>query len=173
MGVELKSKLTVKVLGNPKRLLGLPDSVQRLHLGDLLGTATGVARKSDAKGDVFEALEGVFEGISAESGEVYRSGLLYLPGGFQEAIASELKRDSTSAVSFAYQVFVERSTNAIGYSYAMRPGDMGESAKDPFAAQRAALTALAPKSNQLTFEEAPKGEDKVEHTQGKEKAKGK
>lgn len=112
------SKLTVKDLGNPRKVTEEnPTNI----LGTIVGVATGIKIKVDAAGQAFEAITGMFEGTRADNGNVVESGLLYLPGGFHEAITEQLKQEGTTAVRFAYSVASVHAKNPIGYSYAFKP----------------------------------------------------
>lgn len=128
-----KPKLTVKDLGNPK--LVTSDN-PRVILGKIIGSVTKVKNKVDAKGEVFQALVGTFEGVSEASKNVIRSGVLYLPGGFHDAIVETIEAGA-DRVDFAYEIAAVHASNPIGYSYAMRPL-FKPSADDPLSRMREA-----------------------------------
>ena len=117
LDVLKKPKLTVKDLGNPKLVSA---ETPRVILGTIIGTATGTKSKVDAKGEVFMAIVGTFEGIAAKDGQRIQSGVLYLPGGFHDEILAQLSQEGVSDVVFAFEVSAHTASNPIGYSYAMR-----------------------------------------------------
>lgn len=128
----VKSKLVGKDIGNPKGATMLPNLGDRYLLGTLFGVASRITTRTMPNGDTFEGLGGTFEGIPADSNiAVVRSGVLYLPTGVFETIASEVEKEVTGTdgkvtretqdVRFGFKVYTEKATNAAGYSWAFEP----------------------------------------------------
>ena len=114
---EFVTKLTLKTMGcNPARAAAAKSKVA---LARIYGVATGVKIKTDTKGDTFEAITGTFEGVNLETGEIFRSGLLFLPGGIHETLTVHAREDG-AAVRFGLEIFAIPATNPIGYSYSAK-----------------------------------------------------
>lgn len=116
--ISIKSKITMKELGNPKVGAGL-EKGQVHFLGRVLGFASGQIQKLSDDGEVLMGLKGTFKATRADGTEL-RSGVLYLPGGIQEAV-SEAIPDDDGRVQFAFDLFTEPSDNKAGYSYIAKP----------------------------------------------------
>lgn len=108
------TKISVKTVGADPALAKLSDSP--VHLMRVIGMATGIKDKEDARGEAITAILGDFEGTNPASGEVYRSGVLYLPSGIHEMIVGALGTPGAK-VEFGLDIFSVKATNRIGYSY--------------------------------------------------------
>lgn len=150
-----KSKIVAKDLGNAKAVLAKEEGDKTPHI---LGTIIGIARRVQTKlapnGDAHEQIIGEFEAVNATTGEVYDSGVLYLPGGIHERLSSALKGESVEPIEFAIELSTVRSTNAVGYEYRAR-SLMETKLADPLQLIREAVAAK--KQAQLA---APKAEEK-------------
>lgn len=115
------AKLTAKALGNP-RMGASVEAGKRHILGTIIGLANGVKVKAQPNGDVIEAITGQFEGTRAGDGEKVTSGILYLPSGFHDRMASAVKEaiKGGGSVQFAIELYTENSSNAAGYQYGIR-----------------------------------------------------
>lgn len=119
------SKLTVKSMGcDPRKVTAIEDPKARLPLCRILGKANDVRYQEDQKnpGTIHTYFVGTFEGINIETGDVYRSGKLFLPKGISEAVESAIKGakdsgDNSASVSFAFELRAVKASNPIGYSY--------------------------------------------------------
>lgn len=112
-----KSKLTIKDLSSPRNP---PEDGTPKPLGRIFGIVTGKKIVKDAKGDVFIGLTGQFAGVKPD-GDVIRSGICYLPGGFHDEILAILDAGEDGAqVKFAYDAFSRIASNPIGYEYMFR-----------------------------------------------------
>lgn len=125
---SIVSKLTIATLGcNPSKVKTLAaDSLElqngELPIARLYGKLTDVRYQDDkAKGQVYTYFVGTFEGINMETGEVMRSGKLFLPRGISELVEDATKKaraiDEKASISFAFEVRSIKATNPIGYSY--------------------------------------------------------
>jgi len=84
----------------------------------ILGKATGIKTGEDANGKVWEALTGTFQGHNLQTGEVFRSGKLFLPSGIHEPILEAVKGlPENGSVKFALEFRRVEAENPIGYSY--------------------------------------------------------
>lgn len=136
-GAEYLTKLTLKGMGcRPGRAAA---DGKKVALARVFGIATEVKAKEDAKGQIFEAISGTFEGVNLETGESFRSGLLFLPGGLHETVTAQL-RQGPAAVKFSLEISAIPASNPIGYSYSAKSliPDIGQ---DALADLRQALPA--------------------------------
>lgn len=117
------SKLTIKAMGaTPAKVVGLPDG-NKWPLARIFGKVSDVKTKESQTiaGSIEVAFIGNFEGINLETGEVFRSGRLYLPKGISELMEKTFeqlrKQDKNADVSFAFEIRSVKASNPIGYSY--------------------------------------------------------
>lgn len=111
--------------------------------GRASGTKSGENRQT---GDVWTALTGRFEGVVIQAGdgfktgEVYESGMVFLPGGIQEAIEGALETAGEGgSVDFAIEITSGYDeTSPVGYRYYGR-NLKPPSASDDLAAIRAVM----------------------------------
>lgn len=123
--INVISKLTTKTIGaNPRRASALKEGDKsQISLYQVYGKGRMLKQKEGNNGEMTTAICGNFEAVNTESGEIFRSGVLYLPKGiteFVEAAISKLK-DEADSVDFAFEVFAVRADNPIGYSYIAKP----------------------------------------------------
>lgn len=116
-------KLTVKGMGCVAAKVASEES-GKLALARLYGKVSGLKYQPDTKseGAFHTAFSGNFEGINLETGEVYRSGLLYLPKGISEIMESSFKKlladvGDTASITFGFEIRSVKASNPIGYSY--------------------------------------------------------
>jgi hypothetical protein len=91
----------------------------------MYGRATDVKTGENKDGTIWSALTGSFEAVNLQTGDIYKSGKLFLPGGIHETVESAVrglkqaeKEGSTSvAVEFALEIRSIEAKNPIGYSY--------------------------------------------------------
>jgi hypothetical protein len=120
-------KITAKDVGAaPEKVLGLDDEKGRYPLMRVYGVARRIKVKSLTNpntGEVshYEALNGDFRAVNAQTGERFQSGVLYLPDGIHDLIADPLKsaqeNNETAEVTFAMDLFSERRNNLSKYGY--------------------------------------------------------
>jgi hypothetical protein len=155
---ELRNKVALKDVGNPKTILGQAETVKELKLGSIIGIAKGrkIVRGMERDGVTpteHHALAGDFQAIPTdETKAMVRSGVAYLTDGMMEPIFRALEGETNpetgevtggaGSVAFAYDVYAIRSTNAAGYSWALRPKVQAEAVVvDPLASLRDAVLA--------------------------------
>lgn len=141
------TKMTVKGVGaNPSKAKA---ENRKVPLARIFGTAAGVVHKVDNRGEPITGITGNFEGVNLETGEVYSSGVLYLPGGIHEMLLNAVDQGEEDAkgkptynsVQFAFDISAVPATNPIGYSY--EATQLIEASKaDPMAELRASLPAM-------------------------------
>jgi hypothetical protein len=154
------SKLTLKGMGcNPGKVVALPAG-EKCNLARIFGTIQDVkvTESKTIAGNLEVAFQGNFEGINLETGEVFRSGRLYLPKGISELMEQNLikyhKEDAKASVSFAFEIRSVHATNPIGYSYEAQAIQSAQKV-DELAELRKAVMALpaagdpTPKAKQL------------------------
>jgi hypothetical protein len=115
------SKLNIKAMGcNPG---ARPEDGSPLVLGTIYGRATSLKTGEDKRsGNMWSALQGSFEGVNAATGDIYKSGLLFLPGGIHEIIenaVNALEKDKPGVgVDFALEIHsVKPRSGSHTYSY--------------------------------------------------------
>jgi hypothetical protein len=120
------SKITMASIGcNPSAVKTLPDAELQngeLPLARIYGKLSDVKYQDDkAKGQIYTYFTGSFEAINMQTGEVLKSGKLFLPKGISELVEDSTKKaravDPNASIAFAFEVRSIKATNPIGYSY--------------------------------------------------------
>lgn len=121
-----KAKLTVATIG------GAPERAKtektRVGVATFIGIATGtkMVENQNEPEKPYVAVTGNFEAVNLYTGEIYRSGILYLPTGLHDLVVNmldQVKGDEDrskfdkAAVEFALQIDAEPADNAAGYQY--------------------------------------------------------
>lgn len=136
---EIRNKLVLKDIGNPKGILSPDFKGEKFVLGMLIGIATGVQRRANKTDPtkMDEALIGTFEGRPADAkGTVIQSGKCYLPEGMFNMIATKLEGENAAdSVQFGIEVAVIKATNPAGYTWTFTP-KVKVSEADPLAGLR-------------------------------------
>lgn len=147
--MDIRNKIVLKEIGNPKAVLASTDPKAKHILGTVFGIATSVKRvpnKADpTKYD--ESLSGDFETAPTDTAnfDAVRSGKLFLPEGLHNMIASKLEGDNPAkSVQFAMEVATIKSTNAAGYTWSFTPKIESTDA-DPLKSIRDAVEQASPK----------------------------
>jgi hypothetical protein len=113
------SKITMATIGcKPGLVAALPDGQNELPIARLYGKLTKVGYQEDkASGQTYTYFVGTFEAVNMQSGEVFRSGKMFLPKGISELVEQAVNKNEGAAVSFAFQVNSIKANNPIKYSY--------------------------------------------------------
>jgi|SRR5579872_676733 len=127
---SIVSKLTVATLGcNPSLVKNMKADDPALENGELplarlYGQLSGVRFQDDkVKGQVYTYFVGTFEGVNMQTGEVQRSGKMFLPKGISEIVEDAVRKASdadgklTASLDFAFELRSIKASNPIGYSY--------------------------------------------------------
>lgn len=136
---NIKNKVTVKDLGEPKKVLGLDGDKARHVLGTIVGIATNVQRRTNRNDPtrMDEALVGDFKAIPAKITDEFQpisSGVCYLPSGAFNKIASILEGENApKSVRFVMEVATVKDKNAAGYTYSLVP-KLAEAGENPLDA---------------------------------------
>jgi hypothetical protein len=120
-----RAKLTMATIeASPERA---KTEKKRVQVAEFYGIASGIKLVDNPMGDVpFTALTGNFEAVNLHNGEIWRSGVLYLPGGFHEMIVAmlndltdneERSKFDKAQVQFALAIDAVPADNPAGYSY--------------------------------------------------------
>jgi len=111
------------------------------------GNVNNVKYGSTDKGE-WTRFDGQIEAVNMNTGEVFRSGGLFLPPSvtpFLEGQLLQAKKDENFvSLQFAYDVQVKKSAVPIGYEY-VPVNLLGTSEQDPLLAMREKFTALKSK----------------------------
>jgi hypothetical protein len=119
------------------------DILQAIIFGELTGL-TGPKELPKAKSDAEKytyGLVGMIEGVNAITGEMFKAGIVYLPGGFHDMFLAEMESQLKAAgpgnvtVSFALEFYSTPSGNPRGYSWKAR-NKMPIERHDPLARLR-------------------------------------
>lgn len=159
------SKMSVKALGcNPRAVAAKPEGDNTpVRLCQIYGTADGIKTGESAAG-VWTCLTGNFEGRNIDTGAIFKSGKLFLPGGIQEIVENGLKGTEgkeDAVVQFALEIRAVKASNPIGYSYQAVPL-VQPAAADPLQMLRDAVAKYMPPAPSAPKEiEAPKPEHKT------------
>lgn len=119
----LISKLSVKGIGCVP--IGRKEATRLcIVVGKATGIKTGDQKSKD--GEIigkWSALHGVFQAKNLESGEVFRSSKLFLPGGIHEVVEEKVKAlgESGGTVEFALEIRSIESSSPAGYKYQAVP----------------------------------------------------
>lgn len=113
------SKITIASIGcKPGLVAVLEEGQNELPLARLYGTLDQVREYHDiASGRVDPYFVGSFEAINLQTGEVFKSGKMYLPKGLSEMVESAVKKNPDAAIQFAFEVRSIKASNAAKYSY--------------------------------------------------------
>lgn len=111
------SKISAKsVIGKIKA----PDSGQHFIM-QVMGIATGTKTGESDKGP-WTALLGSFQAINMETGNVYRSGVCFLPNIVLNMILPKLLEKDSKAVEFAFNIGIKADEDSVtGYVYIAEP----------------------------------------------------
>jgi len=129
------SKLSVKTLGcDPKECIVQKKAVPLARFWGLAETVKYVVNRQT--GDTNIALIGQFRGMNLQDGEVFESGVMYLPSGLHDQLSGPLIKDmeahSLPPIKFGIEVSATPAANPIGYSYQGKNFVKAEG-HDPFA----------------------------------------
>lgn len=128
---SVRTKLTLKDLGEPGSIKALPDDIKTYSLGRLIGICRDTLSRTDDKtGEKYEGLKGEFRSIPSDpekaKGRVeLESSILYIPDAFHSMITQQLtaaqKIDPSAEVIFVFDVTAIRASNPAGYSWDFKP----------------------------------------------------
>lgn len=127
------------------------DVLQAIIFGELVGL-TGAKELPNAKSDDEKftyGLVGRIEGVNVITGEMFKAGVLYLPGGFHDMFLAEMEaqltavgEDGHATLAFALEFYSTPANNPRGYSWKAR-NKMPMEKRDPLARLRQrALTGV-------------------------------
>lgn len=118
------SKITVASIGckpgevNAKENEGITE----LPLARLYGTLDAAKPQVDvASGRTDIVFVGNFEAINMQTGEVFKSGKMYLPKGLSELVEGEVNKNPGTAIAFAFELRSIKANNPAKYSYKALP----------------------------------------------------
>lgn len=128
--VAIVAKLSIKAVGcDPKQVHN--EEYTKKHGGKspltrMYGRATGLKYVDNkSTGTIDTKFTGTFEAVNLQNGNLFRSGVLYLPKGVSEmlesAVNSANKDDAAGSVDFAFEIRSVKASNPIGYSYEAVP----------------------------------------------------
>lgn len=143
--VSLISKISMRTI---KTLPAKFASEKGTPIAVIFGMANGIKEVMNKdSGEVYHALRGQFEAQNLDTGEIFQSGVLYLPAGIHDAIESAVGKleAENDYISFALQIKSVTAATKAGYSY-QAVNLMAAKAVDPLAELRGELENKAPKA---------------------------
>ena len=138
---KLLSKMSYKTVCGKLNRRDIPEGGE-LHVMRVIGQANGFGTGNSDYG-VYTFFKGNFQSTNVATGEVFRSGKLFLPQVVEALIVGAFS-DTVKSVDFAFDIFmVDAPDNNIGYEYSARSlTDVAES--DPVAIMERQLAQSAP-----------------------------
>jgi hypothetical protein len=116
---------------------------KEIVVGDLMGLVHEVKAKELQDGTPSLAFIGSFESVNAQTGEILRSGVCYLPSalsGLAVTIARNLQAENALPEAFAVRLVAFPAANPIGYSYKAE-NLAPQTSTDPLAMVKQAISA--------------------------------
>lgn len=153
------AKLTPSRLSNPhKGLVTNEDGSAKtaaVLMCRIYGSVSDIKTKKLPNDDIGQALVGSFEGQNAATGEIKRSGVLYLPAGIQDVLVAAVKAqgETDQPIQFGLDLYIRHAGNPAGYEWDCKKV-LKEAAIDPLETMRGLLSA-PPKGTKLALP-APK-----------------
>lgn len=151
------AKLTLSRLCKPQKDLVLnkdgSSNGKTILMAEIYGSVALTKNKRLPNDDVGQALIGNFEGVNMQTGEILRSGVLYLPSGIQDLLVAEVKNngENNQPVQFGLGLYIRAADPKSIARYADHPGWEWDAKKiletstiDPIAAIRAKLKSKQP-----------------------------
>ncbi len=137
------AKMSMKALETVPQKVASGDK-NSLAMARVYGIASGIKGFTNGQtGEVAFALMGDFEGVNIETGKVFRSGKLFLPGGIHESLTGPFMADDpVTSLKFALEFEVVKAGNPAGYTWRAKPL-IAAAQNDPLASLRDELPALA------------------------------
>src|SRR4029077_14452076 len=118
------SKITISTIGcNPSEIKVLKADDPKLQNGELpLCRMYGKLNESRVemdkdKGTSFTYFVGSFEAVNMQTGEVFRSGKMFLPKGLSELVEAAVNKNPNAAIAFAFEVRAIKAQNPAGDTY--------------------------------------------------------
>lgn len=139
------SKLSVKTVGtDPKEAIKQGKAVPLARFWGIAESTKFVVNRQT--GDTNTAIIGTFRGMNLATGEVFESGVLYLPAGIHDQLSGPLLRQKESPdaqpIRFGVEVSATPASNPVGYTYTAKPL-MRPQGVDPLAEMEAEVNLRA------------------------------
>lgn len=139
---ELLGKISFKTVCGKINRRKLPEDGTAMHVMRILGVANKIVTGNGDNG-AFVGFLGSFEATNVETGEVFRSGKLFLPNVASNLLEAAVANNGGANVEFAFDIGVkEDDTSAVGYVYTASP-IMEASENDPIALMKTRLIVPA------------------------------
>lgn len=144
--MEIKNKIVLKDVGDPKKAIALLEADKNnVLMGTVYGICTDESQRMGPDGLTPSiGLKGTFS-IKSVDGNESRSGLLYLQKEVQDLILAQLFNDKgeriQDSVKFAFGISLIRASNPQGYSWSFQPL-MEPTTADPLSEFIASVPAI-------------------------------
>lgn len=172
--LSLLKKLSYKTVCGKINRRELPEDKSTLHVMRVIGVANKLVTGNSDFG-AFVGFLGNFEATNVKTGEVFRSGQMFLPPIASNLLEAAIAHAEGKNVEFGFDIGVkEDDASAVGYIFTATPLiDAGES--DPVAMLKSRITAPAlpaPKTQPVIADETKKETDSGEtNTESSKKEK--
>ena len=153
---NILGKLSIKSMGcNGRKAAALDEGDKTvIPLASIFGKAVAVKPKTRVgdNGDVITdtPIIGNFEGVNLQTGEVFKSSVLYLPSSLHAALEQALTPSDENPkplpIKFGVEIGAKKATNKAGFEYVGRQTYKQENEVDPLAEMRAKVSAVATKA---------------------------
>lgn len=111
-------KITMATIGAGKIAKRAVLEEKELVTARIFGIASGIKLRANIAGDKFEAIAGNFEATNMETGEIFGSGILFLPAGLHEKLLEPLKNGEDGlTIQFGLEISAFPASNPQGYSW--------------------------------------------------------
>ena len=148
MDINYKNKISAKSLGFDKDEIRSLVAEGAVKLFIAFGIVTAV-KTGDGDNGPWTKFIGQFEAVNTQTGEVFRSGELFLPNSVTPLLESQVvegsKEETFAGLQFSIEVGAHSSDTAIGYEFDAKDL-MGVSESDPLLAMRNKFAAPTPEA---------------------------
>lgn len=127
MTAQIVNKISLKTIkAQPKPhsfVEGKGDDAKILpprQLATIYGVASGYTIKQTAYGDSFQ-FNGSFEAVNIETGEVFKSGRVFVPGPLTSLFVGALDTADGKPIEFALEIIGKHADNDYGYGFDVKP----------------------------------------------------
>lgn len=163
------SKITIVTKLSAKKILGkVKKPEEKTVLMQVFGIATGI-KTGESNYGPWTALTGQFRAVNLQNGEIFQSGICFLPKMGTDLVTPMLKKEGVDGLEFALNVGIVPADNSVGYEYYVEPV-LEAKENDP-------LEALSKKVSHAALTSPASEKEKVSHaalpSSASEKEKGK
>lgn len=138
---DLLKKLSFKTVVGKVNRRELPENGESMLVMRVIGVANKTVTGNSDFG-AFVGFLGNFEATNVATGEVFRSGQMFLPNVCSNLLEAAVAANGGANVEFGFDIGVKEADNAIGYEYTAAP-IIEASETDPVALLKSRISAPA------------------------------